>query len=75
MKKLAVAISKPPDGIVAVLGDGSSIPPVKKAVAAGIPVVVIEANLPESGAMSFVDLDNYQAGADTAKELIKLGGD
>jgi ABC-type sugar transport system substrate-binding protein len=44
-------------------------------MAAGIPVVVIEANLPDSGAMSFIGLDNYQAGADTAKELIKLGGD
>ena len=74
MKKLAVALSKRPDGIVAVLGDGSSIPPVKKAVAAGIPVVVIEANLPDSGAMNFIGLDNYQAGADTAKQMIKLGG-
>jgi ABC-type sugar transport system substrate-binding protein len=64
-----------PDGIVAVLWDGSPIPPIKKAMAAGIPVVIIEANLPNSGAMSFIGLDNYQAGADTAKELIKLGGD
>jgi ribose transport system substrate-binding protein len=44
-------------------------------MAAGIPVVVIEANLPDSGAMAFIGLDNYQAGADTAKELIKLGGE
>jgi ABC-type sugar transport system substrate-binding protein len=69
------SIAKHPDGIVAVLWDGSSIPPIKKAMAAGIPVVVIEANLPDSGAMSFIGLDNYQAGADTAKELIKLGRD
>jgi ABC-type sugar transport system substrate-binding protein len=69
------SIAKKPDGIIAVLWDGSSIPPIKKAMAAGIPVVVIEANLPDSGAMSFVGLDNYQAGADTAKELIKLGGE
>ena len=69
------SIAKHPDGIVAVLWDGSSIPPIKKAMAAGIPVVVIEANLPDSGAMSFIGLDNYQAGADTAKELIKLGGE
>ena len=67
------SIAKHPDGIVAVLW--ASIPPIKKAMAAGIPVVVVEANLPDSGAMSFVGLDNYQAGADTAKELIKLGGD
>ena len=69
------SIAKHPDGIVAVLWDGLSIPPIKKAMAAGIPVVVIEANLPDSGAMSFIGLDNYQAGADTAKELIKLGGE
>jgi ABC-type sugar transport system substrate-binding protein len=24
--------------------------------------------------MSFIGLDNYQAGADTAKQMIKLGG-
>jgi ABC-type sugar transport system substrate-binding protein len=69
------SIAKKPDGIIAVLWDGSSIPPIKKAMAAGIPVVVIEANLPDSGAMAFIGLDNYQAGADTAKELIKLGGE
>ena len=69
------SIAKKPDGIIAVLWDGSSIPPIKKAIAAGIPVVVIEANLPDSGAMAFIGLDNYQAGADTAKELIKLGGE
>ena len=39
-----------------------------------LPVVVIEANLPDSGAMSFIGFDNYQAGADTAKQMIKLGG-
>src|ERR1700726_2521706 len=69
------SIAKHPDGIIAVLWDASSIPPIKKAMAAGIPVVVIEANLPDSGAMAFIGLDNYQAGADTAKELIKLGGE
>ena len=69
------SIAKKPDGIIAVLWDGSSIPPIKKAMAAGIPVVVVEANLPNSGAMAFIGLDNYQAGADTAKELIKLGGE
>jgi ABC-type sugar transport system substrate-binding protein len=69
------SIAKKPDGIIAVLWDGSSIPPIKKAMAAGIPVVVVEANLPDSGAMAFIGLDNYQAGADTAKELIKLGGE
>ena len=69
------SIAKKPDGIIVVLWDGSSIPPIKKAMAAGIPVVVVEANLPDSGAMAFIGLDNYQAGADTAKELIKLGGE
>src|ERR1700745_1074119 len=68
------SIAKRPDGIVAVLWDGSSIPPIKKAMAAGIPVVGIEANLPDSGAMAFIGLDNYQSGVDTAKELIRQGG-
>jgi len=68
------SIAKKPDGIIAVLWDASSIPPIKKAMAAGIPVVVIEANLPDSGAMTFIGLDNYQSGVDTAKELIREGG-
>src|ERR1700731_853085 len=69
------SIAKKPDGIIPVLWAGSSVPPIKKEMAAGSPVVVIEANLPDSGAMAFIGLDNYQAGADTAKELIKLGGE
>ena len=69
------SIAKHPDGIIAVLWDASSIPPIKKAMAAGIPVVVIEANLPNNGAMTFIGLDNYQSGVTTAKEFIKVGGD
>jgi len=68
------SIAKKPDGIIAVLWDASSIPPIKKAMAAGIPVVVIEANLPDNGAMAFIGLDNYQSGVAQAKELIQLGG-
>ena len=68
------SIARHPDGIIAVLWDASSIPPIKKAMAAGIPVVVIEANLPDSGAMAFIGLDNYQSGVTQAKEFIKLGG-
>src|SRR4029078_2857527 len=69
------SVAKHPDGIIAVLWDASSIPPIKKAMAAGIPVVVIEANIPDSGAMSLIGLDKHQSGVDTAKELIRQGGD
>jgi DNA-binding LacI/PurR family transcriptional regulator len=72
MKKLAVALLM---AVCLVKAAHAADNDKRTYIFAGIPVVVIEANLPDSGAMSFIGLDNYQAGADTAKELIKLGGD
>ncbi|MGA2478163.1 MAG: substrate-binding domain-containing protein [Spirochaetia bacterium] len=71
---LEQAISKKPDGIVTVMYDASPRPAVKRAMQAGIPVVVVEANVEDNGALAYIGLDNYQAGVDTAKELIKQAG-
>ena len=71
---LEQVIPKKPDGIVVVLWDPSMVPGVKAARAAGIPVIVIEATVPDNGANTFIGLDNYGCGVDTAKELIKLAG-
>lgn len=68
------AIAKKPDGIVTTLWEPGAVPAIKRAMSQGIPVVVIEAVTPDSGALTFVGLDNYEAGVDTAKELIKRAG-
>lgn len=71
---LEQAIAKKPDGILTVMWDSSNVPAVKKAMAAGIPVVVLYATIPENYALGYIGLDNYQAGIDTGNELIKRGG-
>lgn len=69
------AIAKKPDGIVTMLWDASSVPAIKRAMAAGIPVIATTSTVPDSGVMTYIGLDNYQCGVDTAKELIKQAGD
>ena len=68
------AIAKKPAGIITSLWEPGSIPAIKRAMAQGIPVVVIEANMPDSGALTFIGLDNYKAGEVQAKELVRLAG-
>lgn len=67
-------IPKKPDGIMVPLWDSAPVPAIKKAMAAGIPVVTVYTTVPDSGALGYVGLDNWQAGYDTAVELIKRGG-
>ena len=71
---LEQAVAKKPDGIITIMWDASGKPAVKRAMDNGIPVIVIEAMVPDHGAMTFIGLDNYACGEDTAKELIRLGG-
>lgn len=68
------AIAKKPAGIITTLWEPGSVPAIKRAMAQGIPVVVIEANVPDNGALTFIGLDNYQAGVTHAKELVRLAG-
>ena len=67
-------IPKKPDGIMVPLWDSAPVPAVKKAMAAGIPVVAVYTTVPDSGVLGYVGLDNYMAGYDTGAELIKRGG-
>jgi ABC-type sugar transport system substrate-binding protein len=69
------AIAKHPDGIVTTLWEPGAVPAIKRAMEQGIPVIVIEAVVPDNGALTFIGLDNYEAGVDTAKALIEVGGD
>jgi len=69
------AIARKPAGIITTLWEPGAVPGIRRAMEQGIPVVVIEAVTPDDGgALTFIGLDNYAAGVDTAKELIARGG-
>lgn len=69
------AIARKPAGIITTLWEPGAVPGIRRAMEQGIPVVVIEAVTPDDGgALTFIGLDNYAAGVDTAKELIERGG-
>jgi ribose transport system substrate-binding protein len=61
------AIAKKPNGIVVVGFEPSLNPIVKKAIEAGIPVVTVDADLPDSERVAFVGTGNVNAG--------RMGGD
>ncbi|MBN1506576.1 MAG: substrate-binding domain-containing protein, partial [Sedimentisphaerales bacterium] len=71
---LEQVIPKKPDGIIIPLWDATALPGVKRAMSMGIPVVAIEAAVADHGCLTYIGLDNYQAGYDTGLELIKRGG-
>lgn len=68
------SIPKNPAGIFTSLWDSTPIPAIKKAVDAGIPVIVLYTTVPDDGATAYIGLDNYKCGVDTGRELIKRGG-
>jgi len=67
-------IPKKPDGIMTMCWDSTPVPAIKKAMAAGIPVITMFTTVPDSGALTYIGLDNYQSGVVTGEELIKRGG-
>ncbi len=74
------AIAKNPAGIITRFWDATPLEAVKKATAAGIPVVVTETRIGETsedigGALTYIGLNNYQCGRDTARELVKFAGE
>jgi ribose transport system substrate-binding protein len=74
-------LAKKPAGIITRGYDSASVDACLKAQSAGIPVVCTESKPQEGrgttvpGCLTFIGLDNYQCGADTAAELIKRAGD
>jgi ribose transport system substrate-binding protein len=73
------AISRQPSGIITRLWDAAPLDAVRQAIAAGIPVITTETRLGETrddigGALAYIGLDNYAAGKDTARELVKHAG-
>jgi ribose transport system substrate-binding protein len=58
------------DGIVTMaLDPGAFRPVIDKAVAAGIPVVLVDTDAPESRRLAYVGTDNYAAGREAAKAI------
>lgn len=68
------AIAKKPNGIVVVGFEPSLNPIVKKAQDAGIPVVTVDADLPDSGRVAFVGTGNVNAGRMGGEKLAELIG-
>lgn len=68
------AIAKKPNGIVVVGFEASLNPVVKKAQDAGIPVVTVDADLPDSGRVAFVGTGNTNAGRMGGEKLAELVG-
>ena len=72
---LEQAITKNPDGIITPVFDASILPALTKAAEAGIPVIAIESTMEGANVLSFIGLDNYNSGEQTAAKLIEEGGD
>lgn len=66
-------VAKKPAGIITVAWDAAMNPGIKKAQAAGIPIILVEAESGEYGDC-YIGLDNVDAGRETAEQLLKFGG-
>ena len=71
---IEAAIANEADGIITRMWDDSPAEAVKKAMAAGIPVIMTETRTAVNPGLTYIGLDNYQCGRDTAAELIKRAG-
>jgi ribose transport system substrate-binding protein len=69
-----LAITKNPAGLVVVGFEDALVPGVNKAVAAGIPVVTVDADLPRSKRVAFVGTGNFNAGYQGGLKLAELIG-
>lgn len=69
------AIAKQPAGIISRMWDDAPAEAIKKAMAAGIPVIITETRTDNNPALAYIGLDNEQCGRDTAAELINRAGE
>lgn len=66
-------ISQKYDGIIISCADTSAlVPTIDKAADAGIPVVCMDTEVPDSKRLCFVGTDNYNFGRDCARELARV---
>ncbi|HYE10016.1 MAG TPA: substrate-binding domain-containing protein [Patescibacteria group bacterium] len=74
-KRLLIeAIEKKPDGIMVCGTDPSLIEHIDMAIDAGIPVITVDADLPDSKRLAFVGSDFYDVGVLQAEAMVKLIG-
>ncbi len=71
---IEAAVANKADGIITRMWDDSPAEAVKKAMAAGIPVIMTETRTAVNPGLTYIGLDNYQCGRDTAAELIERAG-
>lgn len=71
---IEAAIANQADGIITRMWDDSPAEAVKKAMAVGIPVILTETRTAVNPGLTYIGLDNYQCGRDTAAELIARAG-
>ncbi len=71
---LELAIARKPAGLVVVGFESALVPVINKAVDAGIPVVTVDADLPESKRVAFVGTGNHNAGYRGGLKLAELIG-
>ena len=70
---LEQVIARKPAGIaVTAINPQALNPAIAKAVQAGIPIVLFDSGAPKSVAFSFLGTDNYNAGAQAAREIGRL---
>lgn len=62
-------IAQKPDGMMVVGWDSSLATGIDKAIAAGIPVVTVDADVPDSDRICFVGTDWYQLGVEQARAV------
>lgn len=73
-KLLEKAIQKKPKGIMICATEENLIPYINEAAEAGIPVITVDSDLPESKRLAYIGSDWYQIGRKQAEALIKLIG-
>jgi len=71
---IEAAVANQADGIITRMWDDSPAEAVKKSMAAGIPVIMTETRTAVNPGLTYIGLDNYQCGRDTAKELVERAG-
>jgi len=70
-----VAAMKPAGMMITVVNPDALKGPIEKAMAAGIPVICFDSDAPTSGRLSFLALDNYNAGRIAGQQLSEwIGG-
>ncbi|MBM7571647.1 sugar-binding protein [Aquibacillus albus] len=71
LKLLDMAIKSKVDGIIVQALDENFTPMIDKAVEAGIPVITIDTDSPESSRAAYIGTDNYLAGQLAGKALVE----